>query len=199
MSPGRPDGLTKLALISVDTPVIHCPFVATASDPIVSVRLKISPPWTVCSTNQVGAWYKSQQRLLQLDWLRESMRLYSLESCHNKPRTVVLFDLERSFHCTGTCGKNIELDENTFSLTLQFTKFTPTNIRKTLPVMSWTQFPVRGYFLHRTRGTRLCCQETTSIPRKSRQVGGIILQTCTYAFRESHACCHDRGSGWTGF
>ena len=47
MSPGLPAGLTNDVPMSTETPVMYWPFVATASEPIVSVRDKISPPWTV--------------------------------------------------------------------------------------------------------------------------------------------------------
>lgn len=46
-SPSFPPGLTKEALISVETPVIHWPRAATASDPMVSVRVRITPPCNV--------------------------------------------------------------------------------------------------------------------------------------------------------
>lgn len=45
-SPTRPAGRTKDVPISVETPVIYWPFDASASDPSVSVREEISPPWT---------------------------------------------------------------------------------------------------------------------------------------------------------
>jgi len=46
-SPSFPPGLTNDALISVETPVIHWPRVATARDPMVSVRERITPPCNV--------------------------------------------------------------------------------------------------------------------------------------------------------
>lgn len=46
-SPSFPPGLMNDALISVETPVIHCPRVATAREPMVSVRERIAPPCNV--------------------------------------------------------------------------------------------------------------------------------------------------------
>lgn len=46
-SPVFPPGLTKEVPISTETPVIYCPFVATAKEPNVSVRDMIRPPCTV--------------------------------------------------------------------------------------------------------------------------------------------------------
>ena len=44
ISPGFPAGFTNVAARSVETPVIYCPLVASAREPIVSVRDIISPP-----------------------------------------------------------------------------------------------------------------------------------------------------------
>jgi hypothetical protein len=44
-SPARPAGRTKDVPISVETPVIYCPFDASAREPSVSVSEVISPPW----------------------------------------------------------------------------------------------------------------------------------------------------------
>jgi hypothetical protein len=46
-SPGFPAGFTKDVEISVDTPVMYWPWLATASEPSVSVRDMIRPPCTV--------------------------------------------------------------------------------------------------------------------------------------------------------
>jgi hypothetical protein len=43
-SPNFPPGLTNVAPISVETPVIHCPLVAMTRDPIVSVNDRMTPP-----------------------------------------------------------------------------------------------------------------------------------------------------------
>lgn len=45
--PGVPAGFTKDAEISVDTPVMYWPWLATASEPSVSVSDMIKPPCTV--------------------------------------------------------------------------------------------------------------------------------------------------------
>ena len=46
-SPGFPAGFTKEVEMSVDTPVMYWPWVATASEPSVSVSDMIRPPCTV--------------------------------------------------------------------------------------------------------------------------------------------------------
>ena len=43
-SPTLPAGFTNEVPMSTETPVMYCRFVATASDPRVSVRLKMYPP-----------------------------------------------------------------------------------------------------------------------------------------------------------
>ena len=44
ISPGRPAGRTNEAPISVETPVMYWPFVATAREPRVSVKDRMRPP-----------------------------------------------------------------------------------------------------------------------------------------------------------
>ena len=46
-SPGLPAGFTKDVEISVDTPVMYWPWLATAREPSVSVSDIIRPPCTV--------------------------------------------------------------------------------------------------------------------------------------------------------
>ena len=46
-SPGFPAGFTKDVEMSVDTPVMYWPWLATASEPSVSVSDMIRPPCTV--------------------------------------------------------------------------------------------------------------------------------------------------------
>jgi len=52
-SPARPPGRTNDVPMSVERPVIHLPIVATASEPSVSVRERISPPCTICGRGKV--------------------------------------------------------------------------------------------------------------------------------------------------
>lgn len=43
----RPPGLTKVALMSVEMPVLYQPLDATASEPTESTSVMIRPPWSV--------------------------------------------------------------------------------------------------------------------------------------------------------
>lgn len=56
-SPALPPGLTKDVPMSTDTPVMYWPLVATASEPRVSVRDMIRPPWTVCGKREY--WHET--------------------------------------------------------------------------------------------------------------------------------------------
>ena len=51
----HPPGLTNEVPMSVETPVIYCPFETTARDPRVSVRESMRPPWTTESHKAQGS------------------------------------------------------------------------------------------------------------------------------------------------